>query len=146
MWFKEFFLIVFCVQSSYGFPTGASTQACTSLTPNHGLNSPQNSPAPVSVTLSTPSVTEGQTLRLTITITQPQRTLRGIIIQARTVGANPVVVGQFFESTELRFLNCVTLPANSVLTHRTSAERSVFVIDWQAPSSFAGLPASIRFQ
>lgn len=140
---RVIFLVIFYFQCSYGFPGGGGTTACLNLMPSHGAP-PQSSEPPVSITLSTQSISPGQILTLTVSSTQAQTFFRGIMIQARTLEDNHRVIGQFFETPEIRAVNCN--PLNSVATHRSNEDRSSFDLTWQAPSSFQGLPSVFHFQ
>lgn len=153
MWLKVTFLLFFWLKMSHQFSTGGGTTACSTLMPSHG-QAPQNSIPPVAITLESETIIPGepktimpgQTLTLTVASTQPQIFLRGIMIQARTVENEPIVMGQFIENDLIRHVTCAALPPNSVATHRSNADKEFFNITWVAPSSLHGLPRPIQFQ
>lgn len=133
---KGFFVAAFLIQLSDCHSDGAGTEACVSLLPIHGAFGPQTSPAPYTITPSATSVSQGQSVTLTISRTNTAVFVRGFIIQARN--AANAVVGQFFLTTGMRILACPTFPVASVATHGYSDARPSINIVWIAPTTFLG--------
>lgn len=132
---KGIFLTIFLVQSSHCWNDGAGTEACVNMLPLHGAP-PQLTPAPYTITPSTTSVSQGQTVTVTINRTNTGTNLRGFIIQARNAANIPV--GQFFLTTGMRTMGCGDFGVGSVATHSNPTARDYMILAWVAPTNFLG--------
>lgn len=138
MWLPVFFVVLF-IRSSNSFSVGAGTTACSSLTPNHGANQPQDVPSPVTITASGANVIQGQVMTFVIEGINPNYLFRGFLAQAQTLAETPVVVGNFDVTEGMRILNCAALSPNSVATHTSSDLKSRIELTWVAPTNYAGI-------
>lgn len=136
MWIKVIFIVAAVVNFGSCHSTGAPTQACTTLTPNHGVAA-QNTPPPYHVVVPL-QVQQGQTMTVTIANREPGFTFRGFIIQARSVNTQ-AVVGRFLITNNMGTVACPTLPTDSVATHSNPSDKSSVALQWVAPTNFNGL-------
>lgn len=138
MWLK---FVIFCVilrfQCSWTFSSGAGLSACETMTPNHGLNQPQISLSPVTITLSTQNVRQGEFLTVTLE-GQDGFEFRGFMIQLRTLTEELNVVGRFEIKEGMRTVFC-SFPQDSVATHTSATPRTKIELTWQAPTTFVGI-------
>lgn len=139
MWLKVLLLAITLINYCNAFPAGAGTTACESMIPSHQQNVAQTSEIPVTITVSTSNVPQGQYMTLAIESVIPGFEFSGFIIQARALSTELQVVGQFSVTEGMRILNCVTLPANSVATHTSSNLKSRIEFHWQAPVDYLGI-------
>lgn len=85
--FLQLAILVVSLSGALSSSSGASTLACTDLTPRHGQNTPQTSEMPVDITVSLPHVIIAGDV-VTLTLSRPNGlTFRGFIIQARILGS-----------------------------------------------------------
>jgi hypothetical protein len=110
--------------------------------PSHGSSLPQDTVPSVLIRLSQSNVPQGRTMTLTIEAIE-SFVFRGFLIQARSFGENPRVLGSFHITPQMRILNCETHPPNSVATHVSSAVKGRVDFIWEAPLDYLGM---INFQ
>lgn len=140
MLLRLIFVVILCIKCTLGFSTGAGSQACLSMTPNHQGNVPQLSASPVTILLSTNNVLQGQTVSVTIQGLRNDYAFRGFMIQARASNSADVqVVGSFRGTEGIGVVNCLTFPPNSVATHSNNELKTSITLFWDAPINFVGL-------
>jgi hypothetical protein len=120
--------------------SGASTLACTDLTPRHGTNTPQTSAMPIDMTVQPGVINAGDV----VTITLQGRAFKGFIVQARILGSGEVT-GSFEFTSEMRTMDCRTLPSNSVATHINNEDKTSVVLRWRAPTNFNSAFIQVNF-
>lgn len=94
-----------CVGVALSYSTGAPTEACQNLTPQHGPVQPRTTPFPYNILLSKTGVAAGETIKVTIQGKSKENKIAGFMIQARD-GSLPI--GQFgvIEGTKSQLVKC----------------------------------------
>ncbi|XP_033108525.1 putative defense protein 3 [Anneissia japonica] len=110
---------------------GADPGACVSLAPGHGAEV-QTSTSPYSITSSSTSYSNGQTVTVTISASPVQ--FKGILLQARRTNGNTTPVGTWqTPPIGFKFLQC-SAPGDSI-THSNSDLKATVSFVWVAPST-----------
>merc|ERR1711994_498383 len=112
--------------------SGAPSSACRSMTPGHG-NSVQTSSSPISVSLSTGNINQGNSVTV-YTSGNNGITFKGFLIHAFDSSNN--IIGSFSPPSNAKCLSCGG--GCSSLTHRNAASKSQVVSTWMAPSNYVG--------
>lgn len=139
-------ILVTLAVGTLGHGAGApATQAvCESLAPDHGVGA-QQGPSPFSIVASHNTARPGETIKITLT-TSGGRSFRGFYVQARSIGADFQVLGQFesyaSENSPFHFRNCREGVNNSV-THANNQNKQNMSFLWRVPANFRG---QMRFQ
>ncbi|KAG4075624.1 hypothetical protein HA402_003449 [Bradysia odoriphaga] len=136
-----------CLTSTFAFPDGAPTAACTSLIPQHGQQ--LNFDLPLEVLFSSTSVSAGSLL--TVSLRALNGTVfgdfqfRGFIVQARIDDGSGRVVGFFETGPGVRHVVCPTLYPESSVTHTIHDDKAFIQFNWRAPADVGGSPYVVRF-
>ncbi|XP_051734165.1 putative defense protein [Ctenopharyngodon idella] len=125
----QFLILVFWLNlhTLTAFRNGQVTQACMSMTPEHGNNASTLEP-PYTVTSDASNYTDGQVI--TVTLQANETGFRGFLLQARDE-KGPVGTFTVMENSQL--LTCGT--EGSSVSHTSNDDKSNIVVQWKAPSS-----------
>merc|ERR1711997_3872 len=133
------FILYICIQYTVNaWSSGAPSSACRSMKPGHG-NSIQTSPSPISVTLSSDNVSQGNSVTLYLTGKNGVQ-FKGFLIHA--FDSNNNIVGTFNPSPNSKCLSCGGYCSS--ITHKNAEPKSQIVSSWTAPPKYVGI-ASFRF-
>lgn len=111
--FVFLFFAVGLVGSALGYSSGAPTDACHDMVPQHETD-PQTSPAPYYIKLSRNTIRSGDDVEVTITGKTAADKIRGFMVQARQTNKH---VGSFVvdpKDTFVQELDCGNEPAVSI--------------------------------
>ncbi|XP_022101162.1 neurocan core protein-like [Acanthaster planci] len=130
-------MLLACLHRAYGYPSGAPSSACSSLTPGHMNSSsgqpiaPQTLQSPYVIKVQPTKYTPGQVITVTI---ESSIGFRGILLQARK-GTTPV--GTWQVAADYKHLNCNN--SGDSLTHvNSSLKAGGTQFSWTAPSTLTG--------
>lgn len=102
---KIFVVLTACVGVALSYSTGAPSDACQNLTPQHGPVKPQKSAFPYTFILAKEEVAAGETIKVTIRGNGPDNKIAGFMIQARD-GSLPIGQFKVIEPTKSQLLKC----------------------------------------
>ncbi|XP_053493075.1 putative ferric-chelate reductase 1 isoform X2 [Ictalurus furcatus] len=129
MWL--YLVLLGCVWVCESYPSGLVTSSCDNMLPSHGNNA-QTSTAPYSVTASSTSYKEGDTITVTLSATSGSFT--GFLLQARLVGGSSVIGSFSLVGSTSQLLTCSGL-SNSAVSHTSKAGKTQLQSKWKAPTS-----------
>lgn len=133
----KIFLIIALVAVQYAtaLPGGAPTAACFTLSPMHGVNQPQTSPAPVTIEVERTSIRPGDTITIRL-VANADFNFRGFIVQARNVVSPNSPIGTMTAGDLSRVIDCT---GQTTVTHVNNEPKSVVEFQWTAPPASAGV-------
>lgn len=139
----------FCLKIVLSYSNGAGSEACEDLQPQHGPFGPTEGESPVEVLFESDVVTAGQLIELHLNSRDPGFLYRGFMIQARVVDPESNVPGRVVGTFELtagvQYVQCPTLPPNSVVTQTTNTDRNSIQLLWRAPPNIVGDYITVNF-
>lgn len=115
--------------------SGAPPIICESLTPNHGTATPQSSPSPYSINLSSYKIQKGGSVDVTIS---GASAFQGFIIQARYSRDLYRLFGKFTvrQPDIAKAIQC--LNESDTVTHTSPDDKPSVVLTWTAPEDYDG--------
>lgn len=135
---KNFALIcafIATVQHVIALPSGAPTAACFTLTPMHGDNQPQTSPAPVTIEIGNTAIRPGDTITVRL-VANGSFSFRGFIVQARNVVAPNSPIGTMIAGDLSQAIDCSGF---TTVTHINNLDKTAVEFQWTAPPANAGV-------
>ncbi|XP_035710501.1 putative defense protein Hdd11 isoform X2 [Folsomia candida] len=119
-----------------GYSGGAPDSRCGTMVPGHWV-SPQTTPSPFHILLSSDSVQEGDSLTINLTSSKNQQGFKGFLIQvkrpgeqdAKNFGTFDTIGSDNFQSQPV---NCFG-HENSAMTHKDPVEKHFVNLVWIAP-------------
>ncbi|XP_048020590.1 putative defense protein [Megalobrama amblycephala] len=126
----QFLILVFWLNlhTLTAYRNGQVTQACMSMSPDHGFNASTLEP-PYTVTSDASNYTDGQVI--TVTLHANETGFKGFLLQARDEKGP---VGTFtVMGSNTQLLTCET--NDSAVSHTSDDDKSNIVVQWKAPNS-----------
>ncbi|XP_075142541.1 putative ferric-chelate reductase 1 [Leptodactylus fuscus] len=126
-------LIVGCLGTALGWPSGKINASCDNMLPVHGGNVPQSSVSPYVITVSNTTFVPGDTITVTIQSKSGSDTFKGFLLEARLIGGD-WITGSFtiLDSSISQTLTCGT-QANAAVSHTDSNLKKSISASWTAP-------------
>ncbi|KAM8930630.1 putative ferric-chelate reductase 1 [Pelodytes ibericus] len=121
-----------CFVAVLGYPSGAISDACSTMLPIHGSSVPMNSVAPYTITVSKTSFNPLDIITVTLQANSSASGFKGFLIQARSVGGNRIVGSFTVESQPAQTLSCNG--PNSAVSHINNNVKTSIAVQWTAPT------------
>lgn len=134
-------VFVTLIHTSTSLPQGAPVSSCQNLLPVHpggdGPVPPESTESLFRVEPQSAAVEQGQTLRIEIPSSIPRLAIKGFMIHARST-RDGRIVGRFAPSADglTKLIDCAG--PQDTATHSNTSPKTLFGLDWQAPSDFIG--------
>ncbi|XP_041717832.1 putative ferric-chelate reductase 1 isoform X2 [Coregonus clupeaformis] len=128
----RYIMIIACVLRVVRcYSSGAVTEACDHMTPQHSVGA-QQSPAPFSVATDRSSFKKGD--EITVQLLADATPFIGFMLQARAVGGSSPLGSFTVTSGEAQLLTCNGLP-KSAISHTSASPKFSIQGTWRAPIS-----------